>query len=79
MSVQTSVCSSVGEVTAASAVSTELPVGQISVVAMDDAQNKPQDLEQKNKGVITMRALRTLGAGEVQWADLVAPQKRQDV
>jgi hypothetical protein len=37
---------------------TELPVGQISVVTMDDAQNKPEDLEHRNKGVITVRALR---------------------
>jgi hypothetical protein len=36
-----------------------LPVGQISVVAMDDAQNKPQDLKHRIKGVITVRVIRT--------------------
>jgi hypothetical protein len=46
--------SSVEEKTAPSAVATELPVGQISVIAVDDAQNKPQDLEHRNKGVITV-------------------------
>jgi hypothetical protein len=34
---------------AASAIATELPVGQISIIAMEDPQDKAQDLENRNK------------------------------